>query len=215
MKALLGIGVATVLILVGGVFLMSKSNSTAEVTPDQKVDKSILVKKDSYSVGSPKAKVVIVEFGDFQCPACASAYPVVKRILEDNDEKVYFQFRNFPLPLHRNAKLASYVAEAAGSQGKYWEMHEALYENQLEWAESTKPMEFFESYAKKLELDVEKLKVELKKDAIIKKVDRDTQDGGAAGVNSTPTFFVNGVQLRGVPQYADLQKLIDQELKSK
>ena len=213
MKALLGIGVATILILIGGVFLMSKSNSTSEVTPDQKVDKSILIKKDSYAAGSPKAKVAIVEFGDFQCPACASAHPVVKRILEDYEGKVYFQFRNFPLPMHRNAKLAAYVAEAAGAQGKYWEMHDALYENQLEWAESTKPMEFFESYAKKLALDVEKLKEEIKSDAIVKKVDRDTQDGGAAGVNSTPTFFVNGVQLRGVPQYADLQKLIDAELK--
>jgi protein-disulfide isomerase len=215
LKALLGIGIATLLILVGGVFVMSKSNSTAEVQTDQKVERALLVRKDSYAVGSPKANVTIVEFADFQCPACASAQPVMKRILEDYEGKIYFQFRNFPLPQHRNAKLSAYVAEAAGNQGKFWEMHDLLYENQLDWAESTKPMEFFEKYAKKLNLDIEKLKADIKKDEVAKKIDRDTQDGGSAGVNSTPTFYVNGMQLRGVPQYADLQKLIDQELGKK
>lgn len=215
MKALLGIGAATILILIGGVFVMSKSTSTPETAPSQKVDKAILIKKDSYSVGSPKSKVAVVEFADFQCPACASAQPVVKRILEDYKDKIYFQFRNFPLQQHQNARLSAYIADASGSQGKFWEMHDSLYENQDEWGESTKPMEFFEKYAGKLKLDVEKLKEQIKKEDVSKKIDRDIQDGGVAGVNSTPTFFVNGIQFRGVPQYADLQKLIDQELKKK
>lgn len=215
MKALLGIGAATILILIGGVFVMSKSAPSTKTPTNQKVDKAILIKKDSYAVGNPKSKVAVVEFADFQCPACASAQPVVKRIIEDYTGKVYFQFRHYPLPQHRNAKLSAYVAEAAGAQGKFWEMHDMLYENQDEWGESNKPMEFFESYATKLKLDIEKLKEQIKKEDISKKIDRDIQDGGVAGVNSTPTFFVNGIQFRGVPQYADLQKLIDQELKKK
>lgn len=215
MKALLGIGAATILILIGGVFVMSKSAPTTKTPTSQKVDKAILIKKDSYAVGNPKSKVAVVEFADFQCPACASAQPVAKRIIEDYTGKVYFQFRHYPLPQHRNAKLSAYVAEAAGVQGKFWEMHDMLYENQDEWGESNKPMEFFESYATKLKLDIEKLKEQIKKEDISKKIDRDIQDGGVAGVNSTPTFFVNGIQFRGVPQYADLQKLIDQELKKK
>lgn len=215
MKALLGIGIATILILVGGVFVMSKSTSSPEPSGDQRVDKAILVKKDSFAIGSPKAKVAVVEFGDFQCPACGVAHPVVKRIIEDYEGKIYFQFRHYPLPQHQNAKLSAYVAEAAGDQGKFWEMHDMLYENQDEWGESNKPMSFFETYAKKLKLDVEKISEYVKKSEVAKKIDRDIQDGGAAGVNSTPTFFVNGIQLRGVPQYADLQKLIDQELEKK
>lgn len=214
MKALLGIGAVTILILIGGVFFMSKSTTTSTNTSaDQRVDKSILIKKDSYSIGSPKSKVALVEFADFQCPACASAQPVAKRIIEDYKGRIYFQFRNFPLQQHRNGRLSAYVAEAAGDQGKFWEMHDMLYENQDEWGESNKPMEFFESYANKLKLDVEKLREQIKKEDVSKKIDRDIQDGGAAGVNSTPTFFVNGIEFRGVPQYADLQKLIDQELK--
>ncbi|MBI2442359.1 MAG: DsbA family protein [Candidatus Levybacteria bacterium] len=214
LKALLGIGAATLLILVGGVFFLSNSPSTPQDIANQsRVDKEILARKDSYSIGTPSAKVTVVEFGDYQCPACGSAHPIIKQITEDYKDKIYFQFRHFPLPQHRNAKLAALVAEAAGLQGKFWEMHNFLYENQAEWAESSKPMEFVESYAEKLELDVEKLREDIKKQELTKKINRDTQDAGAAGVNSTPTFYVNGLQFRGVPQYADLQKLIDDELK--
>ncbi|MDP3941891.1 MAG: DsbA family protein [bacterium] len=216
LKALLGIGAATILILVGGVFFLSKSTSTTQQnTTDTRVDKKILVREDSYAIGSPSAKVVVVEFGDFQCPACGSAHPVVKRIVEDYKDKIYFQFRNFPLPQHQNAKLSALIAEASGSQGKFWEMHDMLYENQAEWAESNKPMDFFEAYAKKVGLDTTKLKEDIKRDDLAKKLDRDTQDAGAAGVNSTPSFFVNGILFRGVPQYDDLQKLIDSELQKK
>jgi protein-disulfide isomerase len=213
LKALLGIGAATLVILVGGVFFLSKSSSTQSTSTDQRVDKKILVSGDSYSIGSPSAKVAVVEFGDYQCPACGAAYPVVNRILDDYKGQIYFQFRNFPLPQHQNAKLSALVAEAAGLQGKYWEMHDALYENQDEWGESTKPMDYFTKYAEKLKLDLARLKEDIKKDDLAKKIDRDTQDGGSAGVDSTPSFFVNGIIFRGVPQYADLQKLIDTELK--
>ncbi len=213
LKALLGISVATVVILVGGVFFLSKSSSTQPGPTEKPVDRALLLKSDSYAIGSPSAKVAIVEFGDYQCPACGSAYPIIKRITDDYKGKIYFQFRNFPLPQHQNAKLSALVAEASGRQGKFWEMHDMLYENQNEWGESNKPMGFFETYAKKLKLDVERLKKDIQEDALMKKIDRDTNDGGSAGVNSTPSFFVDGILLRGTPQYADLQKLIDSELK--
>jgi len=216
LKALLGIGAATIFILVGGVFFLSKSSSTNQQgATETRVDKKILVRENSYSIGSPSAAVAVVEFGDFQCPACSAAYPVVKRVIEDYSDKIYFQFRNFPLPQHQNGKLSALVAEAAGKQGKFWEMHDMLYENQAEWGESGKPMEFFESYAKKLNLDLDQLKEDIKLDDLAKKIERDTQDAGAAGVNSTPSFFVNGILFRGVPQYSDLQKLIDSELQKK
>lgn len=215
MKALLGIGLLTVLILVGGVFFLSKSSPATvdDAGNTKRADGKLLVKEDSYFAGNKKAKVTIVEFADFQCPACSSAQPIVKRIIEDYKDKIFFVFRHFPLPQHKNAKLAGLVGEAAGAQGKFWQMYDMLYENQSEWGESSKPMDFFTKYAQDLGLNVDKLKEDIKKDALANKMQRDLDDGNAVGVNSTPTFYVNGLQLRGVPQYSELQKLIESELK--
>lgn len=214
LKVLIGIGAATLLILIGGAFFLSNSSSPAKPGEEQpRADASILVREDSAKTGSSSAKVNVVEFADFQCPACASAHPTITRIADDYKDRTQYVFRHFPLPQHKNAKLAARVSEAAAKQGKFWEMHDVLYENQLEWAESNKPMDFFTKYATDLKLDVAKLKEDIKDDKIAQKIDRDLQDGGSVGVNSTPTFFVNGREFKGIPQYSDLQEMIDQELK--
>src|SRR6478609_1380375 len=109
------IGVITLVLLVGGIFLLGKSSTTSST----KADPAVLVKNDSHKISSDSAKLTVVEFGDYQCPACAMAQPTVKQLLSTYSGRVNFVFRHFPLPQHSNAIPAAMAAEAAGTQGKY------------------------------------------------------------------------------------------------
>lgn len=213
-KALIGIGIATLVILVGAVFLLSSSNpstSSSDTQPGQKVDSAKLVKADSYKMGSESAKVTVVEFLDFECEACGAAHPVVKQILEEYGDKIQFVVRNFPN--HKNSVLAANAAEAAGEQGKFWEMHDKLFENQREWGEKQTPQtELFLKYAQELGLDTEKIKSAMDSNKYTEKINRDKQEGISLGVNATPTFYINGVKEVGVLPYDQFKQKIDAEL---
>lgn len=213
-KILIGIGVATLLVIVGAVFFMSSSSPTQETSPEKIAqNKELLVRDNSQKMGSESAKVVIVEFADFQCPACRAANPTIKQLLSEYPENVAFVYRYFPLPMHKNAKVAAYVAEAAGRQGKFWEMHDMLYENQEEWTESDDPMPLFIGYAGEIGLDTDKVSQDAESQEVKDKVDSDSKDGTMLGVGATPTFFVNGIPaFQGVPNYQEIKTLIDSEL---
>jgi protein-disulfide isomerase len=121
--------------------------------------------------------------------------------------------RNFPL--HGNSVLAATAAEAAGEQGKFWEMHNLLFENQQTWGEKQTPQtELFTQYAQTLGLDMTKFSAVLKSNSYAAKIQRDKSDGMALGIKGTPTFFVNGKMVRGVPQYEELKAIIEEELKA-
>lgn len=148
--------------------------------------------------GKTDSKVVLVEYGDFQCPGCASAYEPVKTITEKYKDKIAFVFRNFPLSsIHPNARAAAAAAESAGLQGKYWEMHDKLYANQSAWKDldADKRAAYFEDTAKELGLNVDTFKEGLGKDTVIEKINFDLALGKAAGVSSTPSFYLNGEKL--------------------
>lgn len=153
-----------------------------------------------HTFGNDKAKVVLIEYGDFQCPGCGSAHPVVKNLSEKYEDQLAFVFRNFPLTnIHPNARAASAAAEAAGIQGKYWEMHNVLFERQDEWsdASSSERVETFASYAEQIGLDkaeFSKLLNERSSD-INKKINFDIALGRKLGVTGTPTFYLNGTQM--------------------
>ena len=205
-KVLTGIGLVSILLIVGAVIFLSKSSPTPQnVISDSK----LLVKSDSHVLGSNQAKVTIVEFGDYQCPACGAAYPVTKQIIKDYGAKIKFVFRNFPLTQHQNAKVAAEAAEAAGTQGKFWEMHDILYEKQSEWGQSSDPMPFFLDYAKKVGLNVSKFEEDVKGDKFVGKINTDANDGSSLGVNVTPTFFINGEKVEGVLSYSEFKKRIE------
>jgi len=202
---------AVFIVIFGGLgFLISRNNQVA-TTP---VSKDQLIRPTSHSTVNPNAKVNIVEFGDYQCPACAVAYPVVKDILVSykNNPQVNFVFRNFPLPQHQYAPLASEVAEAAGAQGKYWEMHDLLYANQDAWVNTTDPMPILIGYATQLKMDVNKFKSEVAANKYADVISQDTQDANALGINSTPTFFINGIKEVGISSVADFKARIDSAL---
>jgi protein-disulfide isomerase len=208
-KILTGIGVVSLLILAGAIFLLGRSNNPSQ-NPTPIVDTQKLIRSDSYQTATASAKVNLVEFGDYQCPACASANPAVKQLISPD---VNLVFRHFPLPMHKNAVAASIAAEAAGSQGKYWEMHHLLYEDQKAWAETASPTEMFSGYALKIGLDVNKFRADLNSQALKDKVERDRQDGISLGVNSTPTFFINGQRIEGLPNFSQFKELINLHLK--
>ncbi len=178
-------------------------------------DAGTLVQLNSHHTIGPNAKVTLVEFGDYQCPACGAAYPVVKKVLEDfkGNLNVDFVFRNFPLVQHQNAQIAAEAAESAGEQGKFWEMHDMIYEHQDQWSTALDALPILVGYAQQLKLDVNKFKDSVTSKKFADVIQADSDDGVKLGVNSTPTFFLNGVEMVGVPDSQDLKDKINSLLK--
>ncbi|MEN9582466.1 MAG: hypothetical protein RL641_420 [Candidatus Parcubacteria bacterium] len=204
-----------VIAIVGGVLLSYTQPKVAE--PSAPVDGTLLIREGSHMKTTKDAKVQIVEFGDYQCPACGAAHPVIKKIIADykDNPNVNFVFRNFPLPGHANARSAAEAAEAAGAQGKFWEMHDMLYEKQDEWSEIAKPIDIYISYATALGLDVDAFTKSVKSSTFSDVIRADRKDGDDVGVNATPTFYVNGLEFgNGVPAYDDLKAKIESLLKA-
>ena len=171
----------------------------------------------AHAVGPQTAPVVLEEFGDFQCPPCGRMHPVIEQIKKDYGNRLRFVFRHYPLQqIHKNAFTAARAAEAAGMQGRFWEMHDLIFDNQQQWAESPEPRPIFAGYAQKLGLNVEKFKTDAESQAAAERVMADYQRGASLGVGGTPTFFVNGRELPGVqgldPTY--LRGQIEQALNS-
>lgn len=208
-KIFIGIGLATLLILVVGVVVVSKT--TNSTTPAKPVDTTLLVKSDSNKMTGANSKVTLVEFGDYQCPACGAVYPLVKQITDANKDNMTFVFRNFPLSQHANADMAAEAAEAAGSQGKYWEMHDKLYASQADWSDDKNPLDKFVNYAKDLGLDTAKFKQEVSDKKYAAKIAADQDDGNRLGVNATPTFYIDGVQFSG--DYSNFKSQIEIKIK--
>jgi len=143
--------------------------------------------------GPPDAPVTLVEYGDYECPYCGEAYPVVKALQERLGDQICFVFRNFPLAqAHPHAEEAAEAAEAAASQGKFWEMHDLLYENQ----DALEPEDLVK-YARALRLELPRFVLEMREHVYKERVREDFRSGVRSGVNGTPTFFINGVRHNG------------------
>lgn len=150
----------------------------------------------AHTRGRSDAPVVLEEFADFQCPTCAAMHPIVKQLLAKYPTQVRVEFRHFPLrEMHRNAAEASRAAEAAGMQGKFWEMHDLLYERQKEWSESASARPLFVQYAQSLGLDTARFLNDIDSSVVSMRVIADERRGQALGITGTPSFFVNGRQL--------------------
>jgi protein-disulfide isomerase len=140
--------------------------------------------------GSTDARVTLVEYGDYECPYCGEAYPIVKEIQERMGVQLRFVFRNFPISTsHPHAQQAAEAAEAAGAQGRFWEMHDHLYENQRHLEDDD-----LRSYAHALDLELELFDKELSEHVHADRVHEDFMSGVRSGVNGTPTFFINGLR---------------------
>jgi len=143
--------------------------------------------------GPDNAAITLVEYGDYECPHCGRAYPTVKAIQDQLGDKLRFVFRNFPLTqLHAHAELAAETAEAAAAQGKFWEMHGALFEHQR-----ALELDHLVGYATKLGLDTKRIVQDLERHTYRARVEEDFVSGARSGVHGTPTFFINGVRFDG------------------
>lgn len=169
----------------------------------------------AHLLGSPTATVTLEEFADFQCGSCATAHPVLKQIQSQYGSRIKFIFRQFPLTMHDKAYDAAVVAEAAGLQGKFWDMQNQLFSNQAAWANNPNYRQIFSDYAQKIGLDVAKFQSDVAGLQAKSRVDLDLQRGKALSVNSTPTLYING---KSVPyqemNVESLKTLIDVELRS-
>jgi len=159
-----------------------------------------------HRLGNADAPVMLEEFGDFECQACAALHPALKTIKADFGSRVVIVFREFPLAsVHQHTLAAARAAEAAGLQGKFWEMHDLLYENQKDWHVSSDVESLFEQYAKQIGLQVERFKQDINGEAVTGRVTLDQERGRWIGVNSTPTIFLNGREVP--PESLTLEKL--------
>lgn len=200
--------IAVVLVAVGGLFLLTNK-------PVQTVDTSSLVRDNNYFLGPKDAKVVLVAFGDFQCPACKAVEPALLQIRSEYKERIKFVFKHFPLPLHNNAVISAKAAESAGVQGKFWEFHDKLYEEQESWSANSNPEKLFEGYAKDLGLDTKQFLADLKGDKFTEIINKDKSDGIDVEVSATPTFFLNGEKIVGGLSFAEFKRKIDAKLAEK
>jgi protein-disulfide isomerase len=142
--------------------------------------------------GNPRASVKVVEFTDFQCPACAMAVNAIDEVIKKFPEKIFFEHKYYPLPMHPFAKRAAIFAECAAEQGKFWPFHDVLYRSQQSWVKMASVDEYFSQLAVSLGIDGVRLSVCINNPLILQKVDKDVTEGKKLGVNSTPSFFVNG-----------------------
>ena len=201
---------AGIVVLFGGLLFMSKREADA---PSKNGDTATLSEHKSEEGSSG---VTLIEYGDFQCPACGQYYPVIKQLKEQYKGRVTFQFRHFPLAeIHQNGLISSRAAEAAAMQGKFWEMHDKLYEGQQAWSTSTNPSPIFEQYAESIGLDVNKFREDAKGEQTNDIVRSDRAEAKKQGYQSTPTFVLNGQKIDNPTSLEAFTKILDDAIAAK
>lgn len=197
----------TVVLLAVGIFLLNKTSPKTLVNNEvYQIDYS-----KGQRIGSDSAKVKLVEFSDFQCPACKGAQPFVEKLIAENDSNFQFIYRHYPLSQHINAKAAAAAAEEAGVQGKFWEMHDKLFETQEKWEGLASPNDFFGNLAKELGLDENRVKDAITGNKFNDIIQEDLNDGNSYGLNATPTFYLNGKKLE-LANYTQLETQVKKAL---
>ena len=178
-------------------------NESASLTPP--------VSARDHLQGPADAAITLLEYGDYQCPYCGAAYPVVKRVQQALGKKLRFGFRNFPLTqAHPYALVAAEAAEAAALQGKFWEMHDFIYEHQEELEPDLLP-----AWAEELGLDLGDFGTAIRGGGITNRIKDDRLSGIHSGVNGTPCFFINGTRYDGPADYGSLRAVLEEQLSGK
>lgn len=200
-KVFLGIILTTIVIIFGGVLFASRTTTPVIV------DQAKLAPTTAWATGSATPKATLVEFSDFQCPACKSFEPEVESIISKYSSTLRFVYRHFPLPQHKFSEKSALAAEAAGTQGKFWEYHHLLFPNQESFSD-----ELFPKLANDLNLNAEKFKADMASQSLLDKIRSDVAFGNTIGVNATPTFFLNGKKL-DLQSYSDLETAVADAVK--
>lgn len=196
-------------VLCGAVVLIGWN--IARNKPAQESVDPMAIRTEDRTKGPANATVTLIEYSDYQCPACAAYFPVIKQLQEAFPNDLNIVFRDFPLTqIHNNALAAAYAAEAAGNQGKYWEMHDILFARQGSWASLSNPKDTFTDYARELGLNIDLFTTDMTSDAVQNQVASDQKLGTRLRIQSTPTFYLNGTKLQN-PQGLEPFKALVQE----
>lgn len=198
--AMLAVGLVAIVFGIYGAVVQSGRSTGSLIAP---------VTADDRTRGNDDAAVTIVEYSDFQCPACKYFYGIMSRLEEEKGGTVRVVFRHFPLPQHVRARLAALAAEAAGAQGKFWEMHDLLFERQDEWS-SDGYAETMVGYAGMIGLDTDRFMADMQRQELAAKIDRDIATGKKQDIVGTPTFYLNGSQIQ-FRSYEELKQLVEEE----
>lgn len=205
-------GLAALLLVISATVWFVAKPSESQATPQGAGSMADLAPVPSeWGMGNPNAKLRIVEFGDYQCGACGYFHPIVKQIMEEFGDDVYFVFRHFPLPSHQFAKSAAAAAEAAGRQGKFWEMHDLIMSNQAAWTRGI-PTTVFLQMARQIGLNDIQFQQDLRNADIAAKIDRDFNSGRQLNIPSVPAFFFNGVYVQNPADVEGFRNLVKAEL---
>ena len=195
-------------IIIAVVFLLAAGGGTLLLFSKQRALKAEVAAKEAarpaigkpgaeppHIRGSTTARVTLEEFGDFECPPCGLLSPVLEQLEKEYGERLRIIFRELPLPMHKHALDAARAAEAAGLQGRFWEMHDMLYHNRFIWPASSDPRANFNTYAETLKLDLERFKKDLEGEQVTARIKADKERATSLGVDRTPVLFINDHQL--------------------
>lgn len=203
--------IAILVIIIGGLFgvlyFSSNKDDQSSTTTNQAIT-------SPHIYGKADSEVKLVEYGDFQCPACKLYFPIVSQIKEEYKDKIAFEFRNFPLTsIHPNAFIGARGSEAAGLQGKFWEMHDLLYERQEAWSNDGNPTDILVAYAGELGLDTEKFRTDMNSTAVSDSISAQRSAGTNDNISATPSFVINGEKLDPTPRTVEeFKSAIDEKL---
>jgi len=219
-KRFLGILGALVIIFVG-IFAISQKSSTN----NSNANSSNASQATKHVIGQGQKGVTLIEYGDYECPICEAYYVPLKQAASQNSTDIYFQFRNLPLTaIHQNAFAGARAAEAAGLQNKFWEMHDKLYENQSQWANSSNPQTFFNSYAQAIGLNLNQFKTDYASSKVNDAINADLAEFNKTSQDkATPTFFLDGkylsnselVDSQGAPSVDKITAVLKAEIAKK
>lgn len=196
--------IGLIIALLFGYYFYAMSSDTGSSTIED-----VVISQTDHVRGAKDGKLTLVEFGDFQCPACGAYEPIVRQVLADNKDTLKFSFRHFPLmQIHKNALLAAKASEAAALQGKFWEMHDIIYDKQDEWSGSLNARDFFLVYATTIGLDTKKFLNDIDAKSVEEKILSELKEGVRLNIQGTPTFFLNGKKLENIGDLASFNKAV-------
>jgi len=204
-------GVAVILVLaVWGAIVVSPEN----ITPSR-IGKPEPINGNDWTRGNSGAKVSIIEYSDFQCPACAVFSVYADKLILNYGDKIQFAYRHFPLiSIHKTSVAAAVAAEAAGKQGKFWEMVDKLFQNQLSWSDKPNVRDILIEYAVDLSLDLQRFTIDIDSKDLQNKINEAYKNATAMGLNYTPSVFINGELIRNPASYEEFKTIIESAIET-
>lgn len=204
--------ISFVIIIILIIWGLIAASNKAQRNPGNDYGTPAPISELDHVLGPENSPVTIIEYSDFQCPACQAYFHVVERLIASSTVPIRFVYRHFPLAQHPNAIPASLSSEAAAVQGKFWEMYRLIFDNSTDWTELADPKPVFIGYASQIGLDIDQFKTDMASSGLKQKITDNLKEGTSIGVAGTPTFFVNGKAINNPQSYEAFKTIIEQAI---